>query len=122
MRLLFAPLLCLVIPAQSMGQTTLTNQPLPAASLLRSGFDTAGIKASIRISQAGANNQIRVIQEGQANSVELAQQGDRNAMTVRQSGGDNHLSWRQIGSDLPDLRVAQSGAMSLSIVQTAPAR
>jgi hypothetical protein len=68
--------------------------------------------------QQGAGNAMTLLQSGRDNQARLEQEGDHNTMSAVQNGAGNRLSWRQTGSDLPDLRIVQSGAAQISIIQT----
>jgi hypothetical protein len=68
--------------------------------------------------QQGAGNAMTLLQSGRDNQARMEQDGDHNTMSAVQNGAGNRLSWRQTGSDLPDLRIVQSGAAQISIIQT----
>lgn len=70
--------------------------------------------------QQGAGNAMTLLQSGRDNQARMEQDGHHNTMSAVQNGAGNRLGWRQTGSDLPDLRVVQSGAAQITIVQTQP--
>ena len=66
-----------------------------------------GLGASV--SQSGVANSLSVAQSGANNQLVLSQQGDGNAMSASQAGEGRRLVWTQVGSNLPDLRISQTG-------------
>lgn len=73
--------------------------------------------ASALIDQQGDGHIISLRQTGNDNTAILVQSGDHNAMTATQTGDGNRLDWKQIGSNLPDLRIVQSGSDDIRILQ-----